>query len=322
MNDGTALTTYKKALFIMAVLFMIGLILVLGELALRLFMGLGNPVLYNSSPLYGYRPLPDKKYRRFRGANVQINNLGLRADRDWDNEREEKILFLGDSVTYGGSYIDNQDLFSQRVVKFLNATNASSYVSGNAGVNAWGIENIVGLIMEAHFLPAKIYITTVPEKDFYRGLTRIQGLPFFNIKPTFAFQELWYFFCYRQNNNRYEHWTTFHSEEETLYIVEKAVKKLHKMDTFLKEQGYKHFFFISPSKAQVIEGTEKDAIVYDLLMKYNVPVYYIVDGIKRYHLTPQEQSQLFHDEIHLDQRGHELWAKIIASELQNTIFVE
>jgi len=177
------------------------------ELLLRALMGLGNPVLYDSSPVYGYRPLPNQECGRFRGATIKINNLGLRAEQDWDAQKRDKILFLGDSVTYGGSYIDNADLFSELAVQRLNRTSGGHYVSGNAGVNAWGVENIHALIVERKFLPAAIYITTLPEGDFYRGLTRMQGLPFFNHKPRTALTELWRYFCYRQNNGRYRGWT-------------------------------------------------------------------------------------------------------------------
>ena len=141
-------------------------------------MGLGGPVLYDSSPIYGYRPLPGKEYSRFYGETIKFNNLSLRAENDWDDKRENKILFLGDSVTYGGSYIDNKELFSCLAVKDFD-----DYESGNAGVNGWGVENIYGLVVESNFLPAQIYVTTLPEGDFHRGLTRLQGMPIFNNSP-------------------------------------------------------------------------------------------------------------------------------------------
>jgi len=65
-----------------------------------------------------------------------------------------------------------------------------------------GVENIFGLIVETDFTSAKIYVSVFPELDFYRGLTRLQGLPFFNKKPKYAMSELWYYFCYKQNNFR------------------------------------------------------------------------------------------------------------------------
>mgnify|MGYP001558315659 CR=1 FL=1 len=80
------------------------ILLAVAEFSLRLVFGLGNPVLYCSSPLFGYRLQPNQFVHR-RGAEIRVNNLGVRADRDWDEQIENKILFLGNSVTYGGTYI-------------------------------------------------------------------------------------------------------------------------------------------------------------------------------------------------------------------------
>ena len=308
----------KKILFVVVSSFFC-LSLATCEFLLRQFMGLGNPIIYNSSPIYGYRPLSNKEYARFWGKKITFNNLGLRADRDWNDEKHDKILFLGDSVTYGGTYIDNKELFSHLAVQILNETHNLHYLSGNAGVNAWGVENIHGFIRESTFLPSSIYVTTLTEGDFYRGLTRIQGLPFFNKKPRFALQELWYFFCYQQNNQRYKPWTTFLSEQDTIYVLEKAVKKLKEMDSFLKEKGYRHFLFISPYKSQVVEWESKDTSIYDLLVQYKLAPHYIIDEIAKYNLSKKEREGLFHDGTHLEKRGHELWAKIIATELKRQI---
>ena len=82
-------------------------------------MGLGKPVLYQADLRYGYRPQPNKEYQRYYGAKIKLNNLSLRTNEDWDIKKDNKILFLGDSVTYGGSYIDNTELFSNLAAKGL-----------------------------------------------------------------------------------------------------------------------------------------------------------------------------------------------------------
>jgi hypothetical protein len=310
---------HKKKILFIVILFSCCLLLATCEFLLRQFMGLGNPIIYNSSPIYGYRPLPNKEYTRFGGAKITFNNLGLRADRDWNDEKDDKMLFLGDSVTYGGSYIDNKELFTHLAVQILNETQNLHYLDGNAGVNGWGVENIYGLIRESAFLPSSIYVTVLIEGDFYRGLTRMQGLPFFNKKPRFALQELWYFFCYEQNVQRYEPWETFLSEQDTIYVLEKAVKKLKEMDSFLKEKGYQHFLFITPSKSQVVEEASKNAPIYNLLVQHKLAPHYIIEKIAQYNLSKKEREGLFHDNVHLGKRGHELWAKIIAAELKRQI---
>ena len=301
---------HKKKTILIIVLVVVLVILVSSELILEKVFGLGNPVLYDSSALYGYRPLPNQNLSRFFGAKLRFNNLGLRSEEDWNDRREDKILFLGDSVTYGGSYITNKELFSHLAVIGLGG-----YKSGNAGVNAWGVENIYGLIVETNFLPAKIYVTTLPEGDFYRGLNRLQGLPYFNLKPRFAFSELWYFFCYLQSNHRYLEWTSFANGEETKYVVRKAVKKLKLMDDYLRQRGFQHLIFITPSLSQVVKGEPKDPLVKNLLMDYHLTPYYILDELSQYNLSESERRELFYDNIHLERKGHAVWARIIRSKL-------
>ena len=97
----------KKFLFI-SLFFLIILItlLTLAEGMLR-FVGLGNPILYNTNLSYRYYLKPNQKIKRF-NSSIVINNHSLRSDENWYKElTQKKILFMGDSVTYGGSYVDN-----------------------------------------------------------------------------------------------------------------------------------------------------------------------------------------------------------------------
>ena len=303
----------KKAILIITLL-VISILVGITELLLQKIMGLGNPVLYDSSPIYGYRPLPNKEYSRFYGATIKFNNLALRAENDWDLQKENKILFLGDSITYGGSYIDNSKLFS-----YLAVNDFDGFESGNAGVNGWGIENTYGLIVESNFLPAEIYVTTLPEGDFYRGLTRLQGLPFFNKSPKLALQELWLFFCCNQNNKRYRPWQDFSDEKQTTLVVEKAVKKLRQMDTFLKGKGFEHLIFITPSLNQVLKKNDKPTLVQKMLSKDNLKFVLIKDELNKHNFSNEKIKSFYHDKTHLTKEGHQVWAEIIKAELTKII---
>src|SRR5439155_6259335 len=52
------------------------------ELILRL-VGLGDPIIYDTDPVFRYRPKPQQLVHRFGDAVVRINNLGIRANSDW-----------------------------------------------------------------------------------------------------------------------------------------------------------------------------------------------------------------------------------------------
>ena len=62
----------------------------------------------------------------------------MRTNSDWENiEHKYKILFFGDSVTFGGSYIDNEDLFSEKFCKLYQNS-----ICGNYGVNGYRLHNL------------------------------------------------------------------------------------------------------------------------------------------------------------------------------------
>jgi hypothetical protein len=304
---------HKFLILVSITLPVILIISILAEVGMEKFMGLGNPILYDSSPIYGFRPLPGRTYTRFRGKEIKFNNLGIRANEDWHGNIHNKILFLGDSVTYGGSYISNQELFSYLAIKDFQG-----WQSGNAGVNAWGVENIYGLVVETNFTPAKVYVTTLMEEDFYRGVTKIIGAPFFNISPRYAFKELWLYFCCGQNNKRYMGWESYATPAVREYVIQKAVEKLKKMDTFLKNKGFQHLIFITPYKDQVLGIEGKDTLIANLFTEYKLKPIYILDKLPR----KLDVENLFHDQVHLEKMGHEVWGALIKEEIRGALHLE
>jgi hypothetical protein len=299
----------KTTLLCLIAIFALSALVILEKLASS--FGLGKPIIYQSHPIYGYRPLPNQRVARNKNCSVKINNLGLRAEDDWDpKEIKNKILFLGDSVTYGGSYIANQDLFSH-----IATREYPGFQAGNGGVNAWGVNNVAALVKECEFDPAQIIVSTFPEGDFYRGLMRIGGQPFWTITPRFALEELAHHFIYQFHNKKTPglHDATLSFDERKL-ILENGVQHLKEMDNFLKAQGRNHLIYITPSQKQLLGSEKEDEILKALFSEYGLSVIYIKDKLPP--LSQEECLTLFHDNIHLSQKGHALWGKVIANDLK------
>lgn len=276
--------------------------------------GLGKVVIYEANPIYGYRAKPNQVVSRQIHQKIKINNLGLRAENDWDiKDFQHKILFLGDSVTYGGSYISNEQLFSHLIGK-----NFPDYTSGNAGVNGWGVNNVNAFIKEMEFLPAQIYVSVFPEGDFYRGLNRIGGQPFWTRKPTFALEELSQYLIYKINLKKTPTLDyMLIDEQQKTKIAEIAVRNLKDLDDYLKQNNREHLIYITPSKTEILNNVAEDMIVKNLLDKYELNVIYIKDNLNS--LTKKEIETCFHDEIHLSPKGHQVWAKIISKDIEAVI---
>jgi lysophospholipase L1-like esterase len=160
------------------------------EVALRI-LGLGHPILYDNRATYGYRPLPDQSVRRLFGARVHVNRLGLRGPDAPDGAL--RVLFLGDSVTWGGSYVDDRELFATvaaDVVAERLGDRVPPVVAEDAGVNGWGPENVLALVDAEGGFGSRLWVLTLVEDDFRREKTRIGEVPYFNVAPSTALEEL------------------------------------------------------------------------------------------------------------------------------------
>ncbi len=292
------------------------LLILLGEFVLRSFLGLGNPVLYRSSPLFGYRPQLNQLVHRLQGAEIKINNLGLRADRDWDEKRENKVLFLGNSVTYGGSYIGTRELFSH-----LAVGTSGDYLGGNAGVNGWGIGNIHALVVQYKFNPASVYVSVLQEMDFYRGLSKLAGKPFWAHKPASAWQELIFHLFYGQLLKIYRGHDRFVSDLELDLTVENSVRKLKELDDYLKSKGFVHLIYMSPNSDQVLRNAPIDERVQRYLEKYQVQVDYLLYRPEIQQLSREEKAAIYYDWSHLSKKGHQLWGEMIHHDLENRLLL-
>ncbi|MGH8740456.1 MAG: hypothetical protein ACREUN_06060, partial [Burkholderiales bacterium] len=273
--------------------------------------GLGRPVLFYAHPTYGYRLQPNQETWRFGGAHFKINNLGLRASHDWDRSPRNKILFLGDSVTYGGNHISNEDLFSEAATREL-----AGFRTGNAGIPNWGVENVHALVVREGFLPASVYVTTFIEDDFYRGLQSGQNKPWIKyVQPHFALQELAEFVWYKYFKNTREINRRERESEPPEVRVARAAAKLKEMDEFLKARGYPHLIFISPTRQQVLQQRPVDARVRAQLDTHGVAAVYLLDKPRVRTAPEADKRAWYQDNDHLTTKGHAVWGELIREEL-------
>jgi len=287
------------------------------EVFLKTFSGLGNPVLYQLNPLYGYRPLPNQVIEPRGGmgflyaSRVTTNNLGLRAAGHWSVDPSKKILFLGDSVTYGGQYVADEQLFSSVAGRYL-----PTWQVGNGGVNAWGVENIVGLVMDYDFVPAEVVVTCVIEGDFYRGQTRAASLPLWTERPRFALQDLLMFCMWKIDQSRYTVSVDSDlSEAQNDKIVDRAVTRLKKLDNYLGQLQTRHIIFILPTRDQVVNDAPVDSRVRHALSTHQIDAIYLLPVLRTVESATNKRRKWFHDTAHLEPAGHKAYGTLIGKIL-------
>ncbi len=149
-------------------------------------LNLGEPIVYDSHDLWGYSPRENRIYERFDGNIVTINNIGARSVKNW-NVEGNNILFLGDSVTYGGSYISDNQTFAS-----LSCRTFQNWVCHNLGVNAYGILNMVARSRyDKRISNAPLRIFTFISDDFDRGLASSNTAHFILREPPSLLSGLW-----------------------------------------------------------------------------------------------------------------------------------
>ena len=158
----------KKFFFILIGTLLPATVLILiFELSIQKLVGLGDPIVYDASSTWGYSPRANRKYKRFSGSVVSINDAGLRSTKSWKETRSKKLVFLGDSVTYGGSYISDDETFSELVCQELTQP------CFNGGVNAYGVINMVARSrFDSRISDADAVVFVVISGDFLRSFKR------------------------------------------------------------------------------------------------------------------------------------------------------
>lgn len=131
------------------------------EAFLRIFLGLGSPPLFESDSLASYVLRPDQNIRRF-GKRIYINHWGMRSENfnSFPKKGVLRVLFLGDSVTWGGVLTDQSQTFPYLVASKLKPCEAL-----NPSCGSWSPENELGWLLGHGFYNSQIAVFVLNDGD-------------------------------------------------------------------------------------------------------------------------------------------------------------
>ena len=272
------------------------------------FIGLGDPIRYDKDLIYGFAPKENQKKERFKSSLVTINESGLRSIENWRDSKKKKILFIGDSVTFGGSYIDDKKIFSHLVCNELK-----KFACGNAGVNGYGIINMVNRSRyDERIHDADIIIFLFSALNFTREYTNsetahfylndhdyylsglMEAISFFSTK-----YDVNYLLSKRDNTKKYNH-----DRELIDYSLEQLAneaKRLKKNNKIVK-------IFLSVEKDSKKSENRSNQYIFDRLVDFELENFYSLENTLN-------KADYFVDNIHLSSKGH----KIVAEKIISTI---
>jgi hypothetical protein len=168
-----------------AVLLLALLVLGAAEIASR-WLGLGTPVLYYTAAWGGLRPLPDQHVQRIGGASVTVDRNGFRTAHPEEPDAL-RVLFIGDSVTWGGSSVDDTAIFSEVSADVLRTQEIPVYAM-NAAVNGTSLVNHIE-ILRSGIPPVDLLVWLFPLGDLTRAYQAGGDVYPARFRPRFALVE-------------------------------------------------------------------------------------------------------------------------------------
>ena len=280
----------------------------LTEIYLR-YLGLGDPVRYDSNYIYGYAPKENQKKERLRGSIVTINELGLRTPFSWNNLEKKKIIFMGDSITYGGSYIDDKDIFSNLVCEEIK-----KYICGNAGVNAYSVQNMVlRSKYDKRIHNGQIYIFLFAPGDFYREYADSNTAHFYlNRKEFFlpAITEALSFIATKYDLNNFiskKDDTKINRNQRDL--IDFSILMLVEEISRLEKNGKQVINFYTIERDDKNSKKELNSYILSKLKEINIKNFFTLENVLI-------DDELFYDGVHYSQSGHKKVSKEISSKIK------
>lgn len=242
-----------------------------------------------------------------------MNALGLRGPEASDPKPAgvRRILFLGDSVTFGGSYVDDDAIFPAVAGRRLATKTRGPVEALDGGVNAWGPQNVLGLVGPDGAFPdgfgSDAWVLTLLDDDFGREKTRIGEVPYLNVAPRTAIEEVLVVAAYRLLG-------AYKRPRPPADLAAAATRNLEAIETLVRHaerRGVPVLLVWHPSVAALFDNPEpaKPRLV-ELAARTRAP---FLDLTSRY--AARGGERLFEDGLHLNVAGHAVAGEAIGDRL-------
>lgn len=284
----------------------IALLLILLEFSLRIFLGLGNPPLFEVDKDIGYYYKANQNLRRF-GNRIYYNQYHQRSDELMEKPAY-RILIIGNSVTDGGAIIDQKDTISEILERKLNQYLGRKGEVLNASAKAWSIENKYEYIKKFGIFDSDIVIVQLSNRDIAQAKTPsavVGSLDFPSHRSLLAISELY---------RRYLIPRLLKTESENIYFKSSNKDKfsenlqiLEKMIEYIKISDKKILILLMPQRKELDKEIllKERKILAGSLDKKNIKYINFMD--KKYGL----QKKYFRDDSHLNIKGDSTVANIL-----------
>ncbi len=309
----------KRNVLIIAGLLVILLVVV--EVALRVFFGLASPPLVYTSAKFGYAFRPNQTLKRFRHP-ISYNEQGLRSEplRPLTGGAF-RILCVGGSVTNGGALVNQADTYPYQLEKILSAKGDKVQVL-NASAVGWTLTNEYGFLEDKGIFGARVVILEVGTRMLYPGPAATftvgadPNLPEDN--PPLAIVEAVDRYLLprllrklRMSSAEAPVWS---DRSVTLENYQRGLGTLKAMVTLVSKLGAKPIILLTPDKDEAVPGRyrahyQKD--LSDLATSVNGKV---LDLMPAWHTALSQGREPLRDSVDPNSEGNQAIAQALAAE--------
>lgn len=299
----------------LTVLITVVLLLLMAEGLLRL-MHYGEPLTYVADPLIGYYPAPNKTLSRG-GSLIHTNQFGMRSSDIQEKKPDGvfRILMLGDSTQYGGSYVTQSDLYSSLLQEQLNRRNLRGKVEILAiGANGWGPFHERGYVEHFGSFGADLAIINLPIDDVNRPLYGLMDVPFFSVQapPHLALEQVANHFIWRYRSRHAGLDAKWEAQQSQI-----GIREYGSLVDDLQKLGAEVIVAVLPTRAAGTGGPEDETE-----KKWRLQLEQTVNarGVRMlfaagWFADKGTQDEIYHDYVHLQPTGHRAYADYLEAHI-------
>jgi len=263
------------------------------EIGLRIFVGLGSPLLFEKSDVFEYYVAPFQDVVRD-GNRIVSYDFGLKSPSA--GGVKSTILKIGDSVINGGERIGNEGLSSSLLEASIRQIDSNWQVQ-NVSCGSWGPENQFKFLQANPELSPDIVLYYISSHDLFDTIGRFSpvgvSVNYPDHNPPFALYEVLESFIVKR--------PFFPSD--TLFMEKDNFGKeaFSRLLSLFVERTPKIHVFVHPTTSEISAGS------------YDARGQKIIEELGDRNISFTENLKLmkpsfYRDDIHLNEEGHKFLA--------------
>jgi hypothetical protein len=291
------------------------LLIMLTEVGLRFVLGLGRPILYEPGAEFGYFMRPHLYTRRL-FARTATNSYGMRSP-EFAREKPSgtlRLMFLGDSITYGTTQVDQDDIFVEKVRRDLSVKLSRRVEDLNASANGWAISNEYGFLQSRGTYGSDYLLLVLNSGDLTQPFSKLPDVQGARTEyPRTAIGELLdRLLLMRKHYSQHDPGTSVEDDPQT---EQANLRDLTSIAKISRSQRAQLLLVFIPIRQVIAQGTSNSA-------QYDLKNWAETEGVTLFDLTSSvsayETSAItLQDRVHYNSRGNLLLANALEKYLED-----